>query len=54
MGPLLVVQNPDATLDTICIYQAPDEQAIRDHAKGADLPADEIRPVRDVIVVNPD
>lgn len=39
---------------TVCIYQATDEEAIREHARRADLPADEIIAVRDTVVINED
>jgi hypothetical protein len=37
-----VLAEPDGTVGTVCIYQASSPEAIRDHAKKADLPADEI------------
>ncbi len=42
------------SVGTVCIYQASSPEAIRDHAARAGLPADEIIPVADTIVVNPD
>ena len=44
----------DGTVGTVCIYQATDEDAIRRHAKEADLPVDEIIPVADTVIVRPD
>ena len=41
-------------LGTVCIYQASSPDAIRDHAKRADLPCDEIIEVADTVVVRPD
>ena len=41
-------------LGTVCIYQASSPEAIREHAQRADLPADEIIPVADTVVVRPD
>jgi hypothetical protein len=49
-----VVTEPDGSLGTVCIYQASSEQAIRDHAQRAGLPADEIIPVADTVLVRPD
>ena len=49
-----VLAEPDGRLGTVCIYQASSPEAIRAHAKAADLPADEIIPVADVVVVRPD
>jgi hypothetical protein len=41
-------------LGTVCIYQATDEDAIREHARRADLQADEITQVVDTVVVRED
>lgn len=49
-----VVQEQDGRLGTVCIYQATDEEAIREHARRADLQADEITPVADTVVVRDD
>ena len=49
-----VLAEPDGTVGTVCIYQASSEQAIRDHALRADLPADEIIAVADTVLVRPD
>jgi hypothetical protein len=48
------VTEDDGVLGTVCIYQASDEDAIREHAKRADLPADQILRVADTVVVRPD
>jgi len=48
------LQEEDGSVGTICIYQAVDEDAIRDHAERADLPIDEVISVADTIVVRPD
>jgi Nickel responsive protein SCO4226-like len=49
-----VVREADGTLGTFCIYQASSEEKIREHAQRADLPATDIFPVVDVVVVRPD
>ena len=49
-----VVQETDGTLGTFCIYQASSEEKIREHAQRADLPATDVFPVVDVVVVRPD
>jgi thiamine biosynthesis protein ThiC len=49
-----VVQEIDGTLGTVCIYQAVDPEALRDHASRVDMPADEIIEVVDTVVVRPD
>lgn len=49
-----VLAEEDGSLGTVCIYQGTDAEAIRRHAEAADLPADEIRPVADTVIVRPD
>jgi len=49
-----VITEEDGTLGTVCIYQATDPDAIRRHAGGADLPATEIIPVADTVIVRDD
>jgi hypothetical protein len=49
-----VVTHTDGTLGTVCIYQGTSELAIREHARRAGLPADEILPVADTVIVRPD
>src|SRR4051812_33012124 len=48
-----VMQEGDA-LGTVCIYQATSPDAIRDHAKRALLPCDEIIEIADTVIVRPD
>jgi Protein of unknown function (DUF4242) len=38
----------------VCIYQARSSEAIREHAKRADMPADEIIALADTVVVRPE
>ena len=49
-----VLGEKGGTLGTACIYQASSEEAIRKHAKEADLPVSEIIPIADTVVVRPD
>jgi hypothetical protein len=49
-----VLAEADGGLGTVCIYQASGPDAIRAHAYRAGLPADEIVPVADTVVVRPD
>ena len=49
-----VTAEADGRVGTVCIYQAADEEAIREHASRADLPADEIVRIADTVVVRPD
>jgi hypothetical protein len=49
-----VTQDDDGTLGTICIYEAVSPEALRDHAKRVGMPADEINPIADTVIVRPD
>lgn len=49
-----VLAEGDGNVGTVCIYQASSEEAIREHARRADLPADEIIKVADTVMVRPD
>ena len=49
-----VVSEDDGALGTACIYEAESPEAIRAHAAAAGMPADEITPVADTVVVRPD
>jgi hypothetical protein len=49
-----VVNEPDGTLGTICIYEARDPASIRDHAKRVGMPADDIDLIGNIVVVRPD
>jgi len=49
-----VVNEPDGTLGTICIYEARDPASIRDHAKRVGMPADDIDLIGNTVVVRPD
>ncbi len=49
-----VISEPDGRVGTVCIYQATSPEAIREHASRADLPADEIIPVADTVIVRAD
>jgi thiamine biosynthesis protein ThiC len=49
-----VLEEGGGSVGTVCIYQATSPEAIREHARRADLPADEIIPVADTVLVRPD
>ncbi|HEV2060777.1 MAG TPA: DUF4242 domain-containing protein [Solirubrobacteraceae bacterium] len=49
-----VLDEGAGPVGTVCIYQASSPEAICEHAQRADLPADEIIPVADTVVVRPD
>jgi hypothetical protein len=49
-----VVAEPSGGLGTVCIYQGSSEAKVREHARRAGLPADEVIEVADVVIVRPD
>ena len=49
-----VVEEEGGRLGTVCIYQAESPEAVRAHADAAGMPADEIVPVADTVIVRPD
>lgn len=49
-----VLDEPDGSVGTVCIYEATSPEAIRKHASLADLPVDEIVRVADTVLVRPD
>jgi hypothetical protein len=49
-----VLDEQDGKLGTLCIYEASSPDAIREHAARATLPVDEIIPIADTVIVNPD
>ena len=49
-----VVQDQDGRLGTFCIYEASSEEKIREHAARAGIPATDVFPVVDTVIVRPD
>ncbi len=49
-----VVQEADGGLGTFCIYQASSPEKIREHAERAGIPATDIFPIADTVIVRPD
>ena len=49
-----VIAEEDGTLGSVCIYQATSPEAIRAHAQRVGMPADQIWPVADTVVIRPD
>ncbi|HEY7380124.1 MAG TPA: DUF4242 domain-containing protein [Gaiella sp.] len=49
-----VLEETDGSVGTACIYQASSPEAIREHARRADLPVLEIVKVADTVIVRPD
>jgi len=49
-----VTKHEGGRIGTVCIYQATDSEAIREHARRVGMPADTITPVIDMVLVRPD
>jgi Protein of unknown function (DUF4242) len=49
-----VVAEEGGRLGTVCIYEAESPEAISAHAHRSGMPADEIVPVADTVIVRPD
>ena len=49
-----VLAEPSGKVGTLCIYEAASPEAIREHARRAELPVDEIVSIADTVVVRPD
>jgi thiamine biosynthesis protein ThiC len=49
-----VLEEGGGSVGTVCVYQASSEEAIREHARRADLPVDEVVKVVDTVLVRPD
>jgi hypothetical protein len=48
------IEEDDGVIGTVCIYEASGPDAIREHAERVGMPATEIYPVGQTIVVHPD
>jgi hypothetical protein len=49
-----VLKEEDGSLGCVCLFEAADEDAIREHGRRIGKPQMEIRPVQDTAIVNPD
>jgi Protein of unknown function (DUF4242) len=49
-----VISETSGELGTVCIYEAESPEALREHAGSVPMPADEVIPVVDTVVVRPD
>jgi hypothetical protein len=49
-----VLDEGAGSVGTVCIYEATSPEAIREHARCADLPVDEVIPILDTVLVRPD
>lgn len=49
-----VVKEEDGRLGTICIYEARDSDSVKEHANRVGMPADEVLPIMDTVVIRAD
>jgi hypothetical protein len=49
-----VLGEESGEVGTFCVYEGDSPEAIRAHAKEAGLPADEVIPIVDTVIVRPD
>jgi hypothetical protein len=49
-----VLAEESGELGTFCVYEADSPEAVRAHAAASDLPADEVVPIADTVIVRPD
>ena len=49
-----VLAEGDGGVGTLCVYEADSPETIRSHAAASEMPADEIVPIVDTVVVRPD
>ena len=49
-----VLVEESGELGTFCVYEADSPEAIRAHAQATEMPADEILPIADTVVVRED
>jgi hypothetical protein len=49
-----VLAEESGELGTFCVYEADSPEAIRAHAQAAGLPADEVVPIADTVIVRAD
>jgi hypothetical protein len=49
-----VIGEESGELGTFCVYEADSPEAIRAHAAASEMPADEVIPIADTVVVRPD
>ena len=49
-----VLDEGEGVRGTFCVYEAVSPEAVREHAERAGLPADEVIPIVDTVLVRPD
>ncbi len=49
-----IIAEESGELGTFCVYEADSPEAIREHARAAGIPADEVVPIVDTVIVRAD
>jgi hypothetical protein len=49
-----VTRHEGGRLGTVCVYQATDPEAVREHARRVGMPADTITEIADTVIIRPD
>ena len=49
-----VTRHEGGRIGTVCVYQATDPEAVREHARRVGMPADSITEIADTVIVRPD
>jgi Protein of unknown function (DUF4242) len=49
-----VLSEESGELGTFCVYEAESPEAVREHAAAVPMPADEVIPIADTVIVRPD
>jgi hypothetical protein len=49
-----VTRHEGGRIGTVCIYQAANPEAVREHARRVGMPADAITEIADTVVIRPD
>ena len=49
-----VTRHDGGRIGTVCVYQATNPEAVREHARRVGMPADTITEIADTVIVRPD
>lgn len=49
-----VTRHEGGRIGTVCIYQATNPEAVREHARRVGMPADAITEIADTVIIRPD
>jgi len=49
-----VTRHEGGRIGTVCIYQATNPEAVREHARRVGMPADSITEIADTVIIRPD